>query len=157
MPNSASLKVLHAAAPMPSEHRAKLRSSRANARSSTGPRRAEGRARSARNAFRHGLAVPVLADPVLSKEVAALARQISGADAGEEVQELARRVAEAQIDVRRVRALRHTLISRGLRDPDYDSGSNRNKKATIALRIIGRCSRRENIPEEGSEVFGHNT
>jgi hypothetical protein len=64
---------------------------------------AQGRARSARNAHRHGLSLPVLVDPVLSQEVEALAREVAGANASSEIQELARRIAEAQIDLRRVR------------------------------------------------------
>jgi hypothetical protein len=124
----------------------KAKSNRANARSSTGPKTAGGRARSARNALRYGLSLPVLSDPILSEEVAALARQIAGADP--EIQELARRVAEAQIDLRRIRALRHDLISRALRDPDYDSRSNWNKKVPIALRIVHRSFRCKDIPEE---------
>ena len=79
--------------------------SRANARASTGPKTAQDMARAARNAHRHGLilSLPVLADSVLSEEVEALAREIAGADARSEIQELARRIAEAQIDLRRVR------------------------------------------------------
>jgi hypothetical protein len=126
----------------------KAKSNRTNARSSTGPKTAGGRAHSARNALRYGLSLPVLSDPVLSQEVAALARQIAGADAGPEIQELAHGVAEAQIDLRRVRALRHDLISRALRDPDYDSRSNWNKKVPIALRIVHRSFRCKDIPEE---------
>jgi hypothetical protein len=126
----------------------KIRSNRANARSSTGPNTAKGRARSARNALRYGLSLPVLSDPIVSQEVAPLARQIAGADAGPQIQELARRIAEAQIDLRRVRALRHDLFSRALRDPDYDSRSNWNKKVAIALRIVQRPFRYEDIPEE---------
>jgi hypothetical protein len=41
---------------------------------------------------------------------------------------MARDVAEAQVDLRRVRALRHELISRALNDPDYDSRINWGKK-----------------------------
>ena len=67
----------------------KCRSNRANARSSSGPKTAKGRARSARNALRYGLSLPVLSDPTLSEEVADLARQIAGADATPEIQELA--------------------------------------------------------------------
>ena len=84
----------------------KIRSNRANARSSTGPKTAKGKGRSARNALRYGLSLPVLSDPTLSQEVAALARQIAGADATPEIQELARHIAEAQVDLRRVRGLR---------------------------------------------------
>jgi hypothetical protein len=80
----------------------KIRSNRSNARSSTGPKTATGRGRSARNALRYGLSLPVLSDPTLSQEVTALARQIAGADAAPEVQELARQIAEAQVDLHRV-------------------------------------------------------
>jgi hypothetical protein len=89
----------------------KTESNRANARSSTGPKTAEGRARSARNARRHGLSLPVLSDPVCSQEVDELAHQIAGANANAEIQELARRIAEAQIDLRRVRRARQALLS----------------------------------------------
>jgi hypothetical protein len=129
-----------------------LRSNRANARLSTGPKTAKGRARSARNPLRHGLSLPVFSDPTLSRDVAALACQIAGTNAGPEIQELARRVAEAQIDARRARSLRHDLICRALADPDFDSRANRNKKVTVALRIIGRCCRCETVPAEDVEL-----
>ena len=125
----------------------KISSNRANARSSTGSKTAKGRGRSARNALRHGLSLPVLSDPTLSQEVAALARQIAGAHAASEIQELACRIAEAQVDLRRVRGLRNDLISRALRDPDYDSRKNCDKRLTTALRIIRRCSRGEDVPD----------
>jgi hypothetical protein len=78
----------------------------------------------------------------------ALAQQIAGTEAGPEREELARRIAEAYVDLRRTRGLRHELICRALSDPDYDSRKNRNKKVTTALRVIRRCSRCEDIAEE---------
>src|SRR5262249_15801206 len=92
---------------------------RANVRASTGPRTAEGRNRSARNARRHGLSLPVLADPVLSQDVAELTREITGSTPSRGLYELARRVAEAQIDRRRVRHARYALLSSAVKDPDY--------------------------------------
>jgi hypothetical protein len=77
------------------------------------PRR-QGRTRSARNALRHGLSLPVYSDAALSEKLEALAREIAGADASAEMQELVRRVAEAQIDLRRVRYARHQLLLRRL-------------------------------------------
>ena len=133
-----------------------IRSNRANARLSTGPKTTKGRARSARNPLRHGLSLPVLSDPTLSRDVAALARQIAGTNAGPEIQELACRVAEAQIEVRRARSLRHDRISRALADPDFDSRANRNKKVTVALRIIGRCCRGDSIPAEDGRLLKSN-
>jgi hypothetical protein len=60
---------------------AKIKANRANARASTGPKTAEGRARAARNAHRHGLSLPLYCDPALSEEVEALGREIAGAGA----------------------------------------------------------------------------
>jgi enoyl-CoA hydratase/carnithine racemase len=91
-----------------------------------GPTTAQGRARSARNAHRHGLSLPVLVDSDLSQEVEALAREMAGANASSEIQELARRIAEAQIDLRRdateqkakAEAVRCKAIDDGVPVPD---------------------------------------
>jgi hypothetical protein len=90
----------------------KITANRANARASTGPQTTRGRARAARNALRHGLSLPVGSIPAMSEEVETLAREIAGPGANAETQELARRVAEAQIDLRRVRmhAINSSLI-----------------------------------------------
>jgi hypothetical protein len=109
----------------------KIRANRANARASTGPKTARGRAHAARNAFRHGLSLPVHSVSAWSEEVAALAREIAGPDANREIQELARRVAEAQIDLRRVRHARHQLLSHALSDPHYDSRANMREKVRV--------------------------
>jgi len=79
---------------------------RRNARSSTGPRTSAGKARAAQNARRHGLSVPARYDPSRWDEIEALARAIVGADADPERLELARRIAEAQIDIIRARSAR---------------------------------------------------
>ena len=99
-----------------------------------------GRARTARNALRHGLSLPVCSDPALSEEVEALAREIAGPDANAEIQELARQVAEAQIDLRRVRYARHQLLSRALSNPDYDSRDNERRTwHSLAAPLRGKA------------------
>jgi hypothetical protein len=111
----------------------KISANRTNARASTGPRTVNGITRAATNALRHGLSLSVSLDPEWSKEVEALAREIAGANAGGEIQDLAREVAEAQIELRRVRQARHQFLCRTLGDPYYDSRANGRRK----LRVLG--------------------
>jgi hypothetical protein len=113
----------------------KAKANRANARISTGPNTFHGRARSARNAFRHGLSLPVQSDQALGEEVQALARQIAGPNASAQIQMLACRVAEAEVDLRRVRLARHQLLSQALSNPLYDSQANRPEKMTAIARL----------------------
>jgi hypothetical protein len=63
-----------------------------------GPTTAQGKTRAARNAHRHGLNRSVFADPVLSQQVEMMAAEIAGETVDDEIYELARRVAEAQIE-----------------------------------------------------------
>jgi hypothetical protein len=125
----------------------KIRANRANARASTGPKTAQGRSHAARNALRHALSLPVHSDPVLSEEVETLAREIIGTDANAEIQELARRIAEAQIDLRRARHARHQLFSQTLSDPDYESGVMLRKKSALVIRYAWRFDLRMPMSE----------
>jgi hypothetical protein len=120
----------------------KIKANRANARASTGPRTAQGRTRSARNALCHGLSLPICSDPALCEEVEALARDIAGTNASAEILELARRVAEAQIDLQRVRYARHKLLSEALGNRYYESRENALEK----LRFISSLAR-PNAPD----------
>jgi hypothetical protein len=97
---------------------AKITSNRANARASTGPKSKSGRRRASRNALRHGLSTSIDHDPTVSKEVDKLACDIAGKGASAELQDLARRVAQAQLDLHRVRLARHQFLSRALSEPD---------------------------------------
>jgi hypothetical protein len=114
----------------------KTKANRANARASTGPKTARGRAHAAQNAFRHGLSLSVCSDPALSQEVEALTREIAGTDARAEIQELARRAAEAQIDLRRVRYARHRLLSDALNNPYYESRADTRMKMAVISRLL---------------------
>src|SRR5262249_8381882 len=112
-----------------------------------------GRSHAARNALRHALSLPVYSDPVLSEEVEALARQIVGTDANPEIQELARRIAEAQIDLRRVRYARHQPLSHALTRPHYQSDGMLRKKAALAIRILRRSDLGTPMPDNMMEVL----
>jgi hypothetical protein len=107
-----------------------------NARRCTGPKSAAGKARSARNGFSHGLNLPVLADPALAGEAAALARRIvisiDGNDRDPRRLELASRIADAQVDLLRARRVRLALFERAFSDP----------KALATLLRMDRYERR---------------
>jgi hypothetical protein len=106
----------------------KIKANRANAQASTGPKTARGRARVAGNALRHALTVCINSIPALSEEADALAREIAGTDPQPEIRELASRIAEAQIDLRRVRHERYEILSKSLSDTDCESESMQQKK-----------------------------
>lgn len=124
---------------------AKLKANQKNARRSTGPKSTFGRRHSAQNAFRHGLARPVKSDPALTAKVEALAREIAGTDVSDELDELAYRVAEAQIDLCRVREARDRLLSRHLNDPYYESRPATRAKVAILCRLISLGA--DDLPE----------
>jgi hypothetical protein len=131
----------------------KLSANRANARASTGPRSAPGKARAARNALCHGLGSRVSADPVLSAEVETLAREIAGEGASREQKELAVRVAEAQIDLTRIRRARHDLLARAHNNPNYQSPADDAMRLKILKQLL-RTAPDKPIPDEFRELFG---
>ena len=99
----------------------KISANRANAQASTGPKSAQGKARAALNARRHGLSISVLVDETRAAEVESLAREIAGQGANPEIIEQARCIAEAQINLIRIREARQQLLRRLLRMPDYST------------------------------------
>jgi hypothetical protein len=114
----------------------KITANRANAQASTGPRTTRGRARAARNALRHALSLPVCSIPALSEEVEALASKIAGPGANAQTQELARCVAEAQIDLRRVRSARHQFLFDTLSKENYESYANMRMKVKLLRALL---------------------
>jgi hypothetical protein len=106
-----------------------------------GPRTARGKAHSARNALRHGLSLPVAADPATAAAVEALARQICPA-AEAETAALAQAVAEAQVDLVRIRRARHELIAAAL-IRCHDTGELARRLATMNRYERRALSRRK--------------
>jgi hypothetical protein len=88
---------------------------RVNGRKGRGPTTAAGKGRAKGHARRHGLSLPVLADAALAPDVETLARRITrsvlGRDDDPRRHELACRIAEAQLDLVRIRTARLPLVA----------------------------------------------
>ena len=101
----------------------KIAANRVNCRLSKGPKTRQGKARSSQNARRYGLALSVVTNPVLSREVEVLAQEIAGNGASRRMLEQGRAVAEAQIDLSRIRRARQGLLGRKVINIDLPSGA----------------------------------
>lgn len=90
-----------------------IAANRRNAKKSTGPRSIAGKKRVRKNAYRHGLSVPMstYGNEAKLKE---LARQFAGNTTDAEILGPAERAAEAQLDLARVRTIKSALIERAL-------------------------------------------
>ena len=95
-----------------------IAANRRNAQRSTGPRSRAGRARSSRNALKHGLAITLTHDPEMAEEVSALAAAIAGEARGDAtLLAFAGTIAEAELDLIRVRMARVQLLNGLAADP----------------------------------------
>jgi hypothetical protein len=92
----------------------------ANATASTGPRSKAGKARSSKNALRHGLNISIWADAALTGRAEELALRIAGPKADAETLVRARAIAEAQFTLDRVRARRMRLLQESPRPSPSD-------------------------------------
>jgi hypothetical protein len=130
---------------------AKIAANRRNARRSTGPRTALAKARVRRNALRHGLATLVVGDPAVASEVDRVVAAICGPQADRFEREQALVIAEAQINLKRIRKERTQIIEQmslvsspqdpNARDPSL-RGANRGAPNLARLLRLERYERR---------------
>jgi hypothetical protein len=133
----------------------KIRANRANARASSGPKMAAGKAKSAQNAFRHGFNVPIWRDIDLASDVEALAQRIVG-KGGDATLELARCIAEAQIDLRRVRSHRLRLIERVMPDAKVQAGAAEPPPVAPANTPVGGARAKASPTDDHGRILGAN-
>jgi hypothetical protein len=97
--------------------------------------------RAAQNALRHGLNVPIWSDPALSPMVEAIARKIAGHNSDADALEDARRIAEAQVELDRVRKYRRRMLIREIENSDYQPLRVRKLQALLLAKQerFGRC------------------
>jgi hypothetical protein len=88
----------------------KIAANRRNASRSTGPRSAAGKARSSRNALRHGLTISLANDTSRSAEIQRLAHAIAGTSDPSRFH-FACQAAQAELEILRVRVARAALIN----------------------------------------------
>lgn len=111
------------------------RANRRNAQASTGPRSPAGKARSGQNARQHGLSA-VDPSPEVEAEIDALARLIAGEHVvNAPVLDAARAVAEAQVQLQRVKAFKIALIRSGTsaRGQEAEAGGCSFSEIPVAL------------------------
>jgi hypothetical protein len=89
-----------------------IAANRRNARKSTGPRSGAGRKRASRNAYRHGLTLSITSTAAFAKQLDILVRKIAGDSEDAIVLERARAIAQAELDLARVRRAKLALIER---------------------------------------------
>jgi len=106
-----------------------IQANRKNAKRSTGPKTAAGRARSRRNALRHGLSLPLTLDTEMAAK-ADLIRQSLVAEQAKPTQVVAAiEFAQAQLDLLRIRAVRRQMMA----VPDLVSGDLTHLRRLVAL------------------------
>jgi hypothetical protein len=98
----------------------KRQANRANAHLSTGPKTPEGKIRASKNAQKHGLSIPIAADPLLSRQLVLLVAELGKHGRGAESSELLISFVEAQLDVNRARRTQYELIAQTLKDPTFE-------------------------------------
>ena len=116
----------------------KINANCANAQAITGPRTGQGKARAALNARRHGPSLSMTSNLVFAEQVETLAREFVGRSSDPEIGELAHDLAEAQIDLIRIRWARHDLLVRDLGDANYDEAAKQLTSSTPWIRASAR-------------------
>src|SRR5262245_11036787 len=89
-----------------------IAANRRNAHKSTGPRSGAGKKRASGNAYRHGLSLNVISTAAIAKQLDKLVRKIAGNTEDAIVLERARAIAQAELDLARVRRAKVALIER---------------------------------------------
>ena len=89
-----------------------IAANRRNARKSTGPRSGAGRKRASRNAYRHGLTLSITSTAAYAKQRDKLARKIAGNTDDAITLDCALQIAQAELELARVRRAKVGLIER---------------------------------------------
>jgi hypothetical protein len=122
---------------------------RANAAKSTGPRTKAGKAKASQNARWHGLAAALSDEPGAVQETECLVEAIVVEAGRQDLIEYARRIAEAEIDLRRVRRARQVLTRLpAVAATSYRLVESRNSKLLMAaVRRLNQRRKKNSLDE----------
>jgi hypothetical protein len=123
-----------------------IAANRRNSRKSTGPRSGAGKKRAGRNAYRHGLTLGVGSTAAFEKELDNLVRNIAGDTEDAIMLERARAVAEAELDLARVRRAKVALIERASAFGELDPPRPPRVTVSQALRVLKALVRNRGAP-----------
>jgi hypothetical protein len=118
-----------------------IAANRRNARKSTGPRSGAGRKRASHNAYRHGLTLSITSTAAYAKQLDTLVRKIAGNTDDAIVLELARAIAQAELDLARVRRAKVAMIERASAFGEFDPPQLTVTQIIRILRAFDRGGR----------------
>ena len=118
-----------------------IAANRCNGLLGRGPKTSAGKARSSRNALKHGLSIPVNRDRTLGRQIEVLAR-ILAQEAGY-VFGQARAAAEAELELARARAALETILTRAAITAERNGGPEQGAALIHVLPELQKLERYE--------------
>jgi hypothetical protein len=116
-----------------------IAANRRNGSLGRGPKTSAGKARSSRNALKHGLSIPVSRDKTLRRKIAVLARILAQSEAGN-VFGQARAAAEAEFELARARAVMEAVLTRAGNTAEWNGGPG---QGTALIKVLPKLQRLE--------------
>jgi hypothetical protein len=115
-----------------------IAANRRNGSLGRGPKTSAGKARSSRNALKHGLSIPVSRDKTLRRQIAVLARILAQSEAGN-VFGQARAAAEAELELVRARAVMEAVLTRA----GITAGNGGPEQGTALIHVLPKLQKLE--------------
>ena len=116
-----------------------IAANRRNGSLGRGPKTSAGKARSSRNALKHGLSIPVSRDKTLRRQIMVLARILVQSEAGN-VFGQARAAAEAELELVRARAVMEAVLARAGNTAEWNGGP---EQGTALIHVLPKLQRLE--------------
>ena len=116
-----------------------IAANRINGSLGRGPKTSAGKARSSRNALKHGLSIPVSRDKTLRRQIMVLARILVQSEAGN-VFGQARAAAEAELELVRARAVMEAVLARAGNTAEWNGGP---EQGTALIQVLPKLQRLE--------------